>query len=110
MLHPDFTIEEAPKQQFERWMRALIGAGKFCILLLAVPVVIHIHRQPLAEQNAMREKLATMTAERDTLLATRDKLLRQVEWIKNDTGYLEIRARDHELMHKKGEYVIRFED
>ena len=110
MLHPDFAIEEVPHSQFDRWMRAIIGLGKFCILLLAVPVVIQIHQQPLAEQNAMREKLKTMTAQRDALLATRDKLQRQVEWIKNDTGYLESRARAHELMHKKGEYVIRFQD
>lgn len=110
MMHPDFTIEEVPKSQFDRWMRAIIGLGKFCILLLAVPAVVQIHQQPLAEQNAMRDKLKSMTEERDALLAKRDKLQRQVEWIKNDTGYLEIRARDHELMHKKGEYVIRFQD
>jgi hypothetical protein len=32
-----------------------------------------------------------------------------MDWIKTDTSYLEMRARDHEHMHKKGEYVIRFE-
>jgi cell division protein FtsB len=51
-----------------------------------------------------------MKIQRDGLMAQRDKLLRQVEWIKTDTNYLEIRARDHEHMHKKGEYVIRFEE
>ncbi|HCN77034.1 MAG TPA: hypothetical protein DIT13_07560 [Verrucomicrobiales bacterium] len=110
MTHDDFSIEEAPPSQIERWTRTLIGVAKFCILLLAVPVIIRIHEMPLAEQNAMRAKLEEMKAGRDLLLARRDMLLRQVEWIKNDTGYLEIRARDHDEVHKKGEYVIRFED
>ena len=83
--------------------------GKFCLLLLVVPVVVEIYKKPLAEQNAQRDKLEAMKVQRDTLASTRDKLVRQMDWIKTDTSYLEMRARDHEHMHKKGEYVIRLE-
>lgn len=102
-------IDNQP-QTVERCLKGLVRLGKFCLLLLVVPAVLAIYRQPLAEQNAMRAKLDRMKAHRDTLLAERDKLKRQTEWIKNDTNYLEVRARDHENMHKKGEYVIRFEE
>ncbi|MBB5040536.1 FtsB family cell division protein [Prosthecobacter dejongeii] len=108
MEYREFQIEHERPQQMERWLRALVRLGKFCLLLLAVPVVIAIYKKPLAEQNAMRAKLAVMEGQRDALKNERDKLLRQVDWIKTDPNYLEIRARDHENMHKKGEYVIRF--
>jgi cell division protein FtsB len=108
MEYREFTPEHEQPQRLDRCLRALVRLGKFCLLLLAVPVVIAIYKKPLAEQNAMRVKLASMQAQRDTLKGERDKLLRQVDWIKTDTNYLEIRARDHENMHKKGEYVIRF--
>lgn len=108
MEYREFNTDHAKPQQIDRWLRALVRLGKFCLLLLAVPVVIAIYKKPLAEQNAMRTKLAAMQAKRDDLKAERDKLLRQADWIKTDPNYLEIRARDHENMHKKGEYVIRF--
>lgn len=110
MEFQDYNIEQEKPPQAERWLRALVRLGKFCLLLLAVPVVIAIYKKPLAEQNTMRQKLAAMEAQRDNLKAERDKLLRQVDWIKTDTDYLEIRARDHENMHKTGEYVIRFQE
>ncbi|TDU69274.1 cell division protein FtsB [Prosthecobacter fusiformis] len=108
MEYREFNTDHAKPQHLDRWLRALVRLGKFCLLLLAVPVVIAVYKKPLAEQNAMRGKLASMQAQRDSLKAERDKLLRQVDWIKNDPNYLEIRARDHENMHKQGEYVIRF--
>ena len=96
-------------QPVDRMLGGLVRLGKICLLLLVVPVVVEIYKKPLAEQNAQREKLEALKGERDALAGTRDKLVRQMDWIKNDTAYLEMRARDHEHMHKKGEYVIRFE-
>ena len=96
-------------QPVDRMLSGLVGIGKFCLLLLVVPVVVEIYKKPLAEQNAQRARLEALKDVRDERAATRDKLLRQVEWIKTDTAYLEMRARDHEHMHKKGEYVIRIE-
>jgi cell division protein FtsB len=93
----------------DRMIGGLVRLGKFCLLLLVVPVVVEIYKKPLAEQNAQRHKLEVMKAQRDLLASTRDKLVRQMEWIKTDTNYLEMRARDHEHMHKRGEYVIRLE-
>lgn len=110
MKYQEIQIEHEKPQRVERCLRGVVRVGKFCLLLLVVPVVVAVYRQPLAEQNAQRAKLQAMKIQRDGLLAQRDKLLRQVEWIKTDTNYLEIRARDHEHMHKKGEYVIRFEE
>ncbi len=110
MEYHEFQVENENPQHVERWLRALVRIGKFCILLLVVPAVLMIYRQPLAEQKAMRAKLEAMNQQRDTLRAERDKLKRQTDWIKTDPSYLEIRARDHENMHKKGEYVIRFEE
>lgn len=96
-------------QAVDRMLGGLVRLGKFCLLLLVVPVVVEIYKKPLAEQNAQRDKLETMKVQRDALASTRDKLVRQMDWIKTDTSYLEMRARDHEHMHKKGEYVIRLE-
>lgn len=110
MKYEEFRIEHDQPQHLERWLRALVRLGKFCLLLLVVPVVLAAYKKPLAEQNAQRAKLEAMKTRRDALLAQRDKLQRQVDWIKTDTNYLEIRARDHLNMHKKGEYIIRFEE
>jgi len=96
-------------QAVDRMLGGLVRLGKFCLLLLVVPVVVEIYKKPLAEQNAQRAKLEAMKVQRDELASTRDKLVRQMDWIKSDTSYLEMRARDHEHMHKKGEYVIRLE-
>ncbi|MDZ4287896.1 MAG: septum formation initiator family protein, partial [Prosthecobacter sp.] len=110
MEYHEFQTEDETPQHVERWLRALVRVGKFCLLLLVVPAVLMIYRHPLAEQKAMRDKLEAMKQQRDGLVAERDKLKRQSDWIKSDPNYLEIRARDHENMHKKGEYVIRFEE
>ncbi len=96
-------------QAVDRMLGGLVRLGKFCLLLLVVPVVVEIYKKPLAEQNAQRDKLEAMNVQRDALASTRDKLVRQMDWIKTDASYLEMRARDHEHMHKKGEYVIRLE-
>ncbi|MEN3943522.1 septum formation initiator family protein [Prosthecobacter sp. SYSU 5D2] len=108
MEYREFSTDHAKPQQLDKVLRMMVRLGKFCLLLLAVPVVLAVYKKPLAEQNAMRARLASMEVQRDSLKAERDKLLRQVDWIKTDPNYLEIRARDHENMHKKGEYVIRF--
>lgn len=96
-------------QPVDRMLGGLVRLGKFCLLLLVVPVVVEVYQMPLAEEAAQRARLRTLTRERDSLAATRDKLLRQLEWIKTDAAYLELRARDHEHMQKKGEYIIRIE-
>jgi cell division protein FtsB len=110
MRYEEFHIEAPqPEKHVDRALRGLVRLGKFCLLLLVVPVVVAVYRHPLAEQKAQRAKLEAMQTERDALEARRDRLFREVEWIKGDTTYLEMRARDHVHMHKKGEYVIRFE-
>jgi len=110
MKYEEFQIEHQQPQVVDRALHGLVRLGKFCLVLLVVPVVVAVYRQPLAEQNTQRAKLEAMKSQRDGLTVQRDKLVRQVEWIKTDTDYLEMRARDHEHMHKKGEYVIRFEE
>lgn len=109
MNYQEIRIENEAPPPVERCLRGLVSLGKFCLVLLVVPVVVAAYRQPLAEQNRQRDKLAAMAQQRDSLTAKRDQLLRQLEWIKTDPSYLEMRARDHEHMHQKGEYVIRFE-
>ena len=102
------TQDESPRQ-IERWLRIATRVGKFCLLLMVVPAVILIYRQPLERQNSMRAELERIKLRRDELLAQRDQLKRQCDWIRHDPDYLEVRARDRENMHKKGEFVIRFE-
>jgi cell division protein FtsB len=58
----------------------------------------------------MRTKLDELQKQRDTLKADRDKLLRRMEWIKNDNAYLEMAARDRLHLQREGEYVLRFEE
>jgi cell division protein FtsB len=61
------------------------------------------------KQAAMRGTLEQLQAERDVLKSDRDKLLRRMEWIKNDNAYLEMAARDRLHLQKEGEYILRFE-
>jgi cell division protein FtsB len=98
-----------PQTPWEYWMRALLKLAKFVLLLLVVPVVYVLCDNPLDEQLAMRTKLDQLKAQRDVVKTDRDKLLRRMEWIKNDNAYLEMAARDRLHMQKEGEYVLRFE-
>lgn len=90
-------------------MRAFLKIGRFILLLLIVPVVYVLCDNPMDEQLVMRTKLEKLREERDTLKADRDKLLRRMEWIKDDNAYLETAARDRLHLQKEGEYVLRFE-
>lgn len=98
-----------PQSSWELWMRAFLKIGRFVLLLLVVPVVYVLCDNPMDEQLAMRTKLETLRQERDVLKADRDKLLRRMEWIKDDNAYLETAARDRLHLQKEGEYVLRFE-
>ena len=90
-------------------MRAFLKIGRFVLLLLVVPVVYVLCDNPMDEQLAMRTKLEKLREERDALKGDRDKLLRRMEWIKDDNAYLEMAARDRLHLQKEGEYVLRFE-
>ncbi|MGV3662182.1 MAG: FtsB family cell division protein [Prosthecobacter sp.] len=98
-----------PQSRWEFWMRAFLKIGRFVLLLLVVPVVYVLCDNPMDEQLAMRTKLEQLREQRDTLKADRDKLLRRMEWIKDDNAYLEVAARDRLHLQKEGEYVLRFE-
>ncbi len=98
-----------PQPSWELWVRAFLKIGRFVLLLLIVPVVYVLCDNPMNEQLAMRTKLEKLTQERDELKVDRDKLLRRMEWIKNDNAYLEMAARDRLHLQKEGEYVLRFE-
>ena len=91
-------------------MRAFLKLARFVLLLLVVPVIYVLCDNPLDEQLAMRTKLDQLKEQRDTLKADRDKLLRRMEWVKNDNAYLETAARDRLHLQKEGEYVLRFEE
>ena len=78
------------------------------LLLLIVPVVYVLCDNPIDTQNAMRAKLEDLKGQRKELQADRDKLLRRMEWIKSDTAYLEMAARDRLQLQKEGEFVLRF--
>ena len=40
MRYEEFRIEQDDPQHVERWLRGLVRLGKFCLLLLVVPVVL----------------------------------------------------------------------
>ncbi len=96
-------------QPVDRVLGLLVNLGKICLILLLVPVVWEVCQLPKAEQEAQQQKLNSLHEEKARLFAVCEKLKRQIGWIKTDTAYLEMRARDHENMQKKGEYVIRIE-
>jgi cell division protein FtsB len=98
-----------PQSTWESWVRALLKIARFVLLLLVVPVVYVLCNNPMDTQLAMRAKLEQLKTQRDSLRDTRDKLLRRMEWIKNDNAYLETAARDRLNLQKEGEYVLRFE-
>jgi cell division protein FtsB len=84
--------------------------GKGVLVLLVFAAILASVKQPLHEQNAMRAKLALLEQEADGLREDRDKLLRRLNWIQTDTGYLELEVRDRLNLQKGGEFVLRFED
>jgi cell division protein FtsB len=98
-----------PQGTWENRMRAVLKVARFVLLLLIIPVVYVLCDNPMDEQAAMRNKLDQLKVQRDTLKTDRDKLLRRMEWIKNDNAYLEMAARDRLHLQKEGEYVLRFE-
>lgn len=97
-----------PQSPWEGWVRAFLKLGRFILLLLIVPVVYVWCENPIDTQNAMRTKLEQLKEQRDVLQSDRDKLLRRMEWIKNDNAYLEMAARDRLHLQKEGEFVLRF--
>ncbi len=98
-----------PQTPWVGWMRAFLKVARFVLLLLVVPVIYVLCDNPMDEQLAMRTKLDQLKQQRDVLKDDRDKLLRRMEWLKNDDAYLEMAARDRLQMQKEGEYVLRFE-
>jgi len=98
-----------PQGTWETWMRAVLKLARFILLLLTIPVVYVLCDNPMDKQAAMRGKLEQLQGERDVLKSDRDKLLRRMEWIKNDNDYLEMAARDRLHLQKEGEYILRFE-
>ena len=98
-----------PQPTWENWMRALLKLARLVLLLLVVPVIYVLCESPMDTQFAMRTKLDQLKIQRDTLKSERDKLLRRMEWIKNDNAYLETVARDRLNLQKEGEYVLRIE-
>jgi len=97
-----------PQSRWVGWVRAFLKLARFVLLLLIVPVAYVLCDNPLDTQNAMRAKLEDLKGQRQELQADRDKLLRRMEWIKNDNAYLEMAARDRLQMQKEGEFVLRF--
>ena len=97
-----------PQSRWESWVRAFLKLARFVLLLLIVPVVYVWCDNPIDTQNAMRTKLDQLKEQRDVLQSDRDKLLRRMEWIKNDNAYLEMAARDRLHLQKEGEFVLRF--
>lgn len=95
---------------WEFWMRAVLKVARFVLLLLVVPVIYVLCDNPMDTQLAMRARLEQLKIERDSLKENRDKLLRRMEWLKNDNAYLETAARDRLNLQKEGEYVLRFEE
>jgi cell division protein FtsB len=97
-----------PQSRWEGWVRAFLKVARFVLLLLIVPVVYVLCDNPIDAQNAMRTRLEQLKEQRDTLQSDRDKLLRRMEWIKDDNAYLEMAARDRLHLQKEGEFVLRF--
>jgi len=98
-----------PQGRWESWMRAVLKVARFVLMLLVAPVIYVLTYHPMDTQLAMRTKLDDLGKQRDLLRADRDRLLRRMEWIKDDNAYLETAARDRLHLQKEGEYVIRFE-
>jgi cell division protein FtsB len=90
-------------------MRAVLKVARFVLMLLVAPVIYVLTYHPMDTQLAMRVKLDELSGQRAQLRDERDKLLRRMEWIKDDDAYLETAARDRLHLQKEGEYVIRFE-
>ena len=94
---------------FERILHGLVGCGRFFLLLLIVPVVLVIFRQPQTEHEAVAVKLEELTARQQQLTQRLDQLKRKEQWIRNDPAYLELAARDARDRQRPDEYILRFD-
>lgn len=101
------AIADQPMDKVLRWGLRL---GKGGLVLMVFGAVMTCFKEPLAEQNAMRAKLAALNTEKEQLRGQRDKMLRRLNWIQTDDNYLEMEVRDRLNLQKNGEYVLRFEE
>lgn len=96
-----------PQDTGTRWLRLLVRAGKFALLLVILAAAHAFFAPRLEEKLELQLKVAALKRERDLLRDERDKRLRKVDWIRNDADYLEVAARDRLHLQKEGEYIIR---
>ncbi len=99
-----------PEQRIDRVLRWGLRVFKGLLVLVGFVAVMSCFKEPLAEQNAMRAKLAALNAEKEGLRQQRDKMLRRLNWIQTDDNYLEMEVRDRLNLQKGGEFVLRFQD
>ena len=69
----------APEERSNRWLTMILRAGQFVLLLLVVPLVLVIFRNPLDEQTTMRNKLEQLQQQEKELTLKRDLLVSRME-------------------------------
>jgi flagellar biosynthesis/type III secretory pathway M-ring protein FliF/YscJ len=99
-----------PEQRTDKVLRWAVRVGRGVLVLLVFGAVLSGFKQPMNEQNALREKIRGLKEQSASLQMERDKRLRRLNWIQTDEGYLEMEVRDRLNLQKNGEYVLRFED
>ena len=98
------------EQPADRWLRWGVRVAKGVLVLVVFAAILASVKRPLHEQNVMRARVAGLEEEASRLREDRDKLLRRLNWIQTDNGYLELEVRDRLNLQKGGEFVLRFED
>lgn len=92
-----------------RIVDALVRVARYSLVLLIIPAGLLFFWPPFEEKEAALQKLADLTAKRDALLEKKNIMQEELNLIRNNEDYLEIKARDRLHMQKDGEIVMQFE-
>lgn len=92
-----------------RIVDALVRVARYSLVLLIIPAGLLFFWPPFEEKEAALQKLADLTTKRDALLEKKNIMQDELNLIRNNAEYLEIKARDRLHMQKDGEIVMQFE-
>ncbi len=101
----------APAPGGRPWLLpSLVRMNRYLLLLLIIPFGVLYFWPNWEEQAHARQKLDTVSGERDVLAARASRLKQKLQLIRNNPEYLEIVARDVLDMKKVDEIILNFDE
>jgi cell division protein FtsB len=92
----------------ERLLRGGIKLIYFLILLLMIPFIASFYKTQMATHQKIISEIEGLKKQKAYKSQQLQSIKRDIELVKTDSSYLEIKARDYENLQKPGEHIIRF--